>query len=618
VEFSAIMSPAKNQDEPQSALSQWRQRLRALGNIGPILRMVWESSPKVVAGSLFLRFLVALIPVTMLAITKVIIDSIYAYTSHHQALPGMFWWLVALEFGLASLATILNRLIELTDSVIADKYTHFVSTRIMAHAASLDLTSYEDPVFYDKLERARVQGTDRIGMIQSAGRLVQQVTTTASLAASIYLVSPWILLVLVACLVPAFVGETHFAFLTYSLNFRQTRARREMDYLRIIGGSKESAKELKLFGLAPFFVNRFSTLSHNLHGENISLATRRFFFGAVLTLLGTCGYYGTYAYAIYLTVIGALTLGTLTFLAGAIAGTSSNVQAVFSSFSSIADQALFLGDLLEFLSVRPKVFSKPGALPAPRRIQSGIEFRNVSFFYPSTSRPVLHDINFSLQPAERVALVGENGQGKTTIVKLILRLYDVTSGQILLDGIDLREYDLDSLWKMVGVIFQDFMRYEMTASENIAVGGIEDRTNPFRIRAAAQKSLAEDLIRKLPAHYEQILGRRFEGGVDLSGGEWQKIALARAYMRDAQLLILDEPTAALDARAERGVYQRFADLTDGKMSLLISHRFSTVRMADRIFVLDSGKIIEQGSHHQLLSCGGRYAELYELQAAHYR
>jgi ATP-binding cassette, subfamily B, bacterial len=611
------MNPAAN-DEKRTALSQWRERFRALANIGPILRIVWQSAPKVVACSLLLRFVVALIPVGMLAITKLIIDAIYAYTSHQHALPSLFWWLVALEFGLASLATILNRLIELTDSVIADKYTHFISTRIMAHAASLDLTSYEDPAFYDKLERARVQGTDRLGMIQSVGRLVQQFTTTVSLIASIYLVSPWILVVLVACLVPAFVGETHFAFLTYSLNFRQTRARREMDYLRVIGGSKESAKELKLFGLAPFFVDRFSALSHNIHRENIALATRRFYFGALLTLLGTFGYYGTYAYAIYETVIGILTLGTLTFLAGAIAGTSSNIQAVFTTFSSIADQALFLGDLLELLAVRPKVFSKPGALPAPRHIQSGIEFRNVFFSYPGNSRPILRDINFSLQPAERIALVGENGQGKTTIVKLILRLYDVTAGQILLDGIDLREYDLESLWRIVGVIFQDFMRYEMTASENIAVGGIDERANPFRIRAAAQKSLAEEVIRKLPAHYEQILGRRFEGGVDLSGGEWQKIALARAYMRDAQLLILDEPTAALDARSERNVYQRFADLTEGKMSLLISHRFSTVRMADRIFVLDSGKIIEQGSHHQLLLCGGRYAELYELQAAHYR
>lgn len=603
---------------PQSAAAQWRQRLRALRNVVPILRIVWDSAPTVVVWSLVLRFLVALIPVAMLAITKVVIDAIYAFTSHHQALPNSFWWLIGLEFALATLAMILNRLIELTDSVLADEYTHFVSVRIMTHASSLDLTSYEDPTFYDKLERARVQGTDRVGMIQSVGRLVQQITTTVSLAASIFLISPWILIVLVACLVPAFVGETHFAFLAYSLSFRQSRTRREMDYLRVLGGSKESAKELKLLGLAPFFVERFSTLSHNLHRENIKLSTRRFIFGSILAFSGTAGYFGTYAFAVYQTVIGAITLGTLTFLAGAIAGTSTNVQSVFTTFSSIADQALFVGDLLEFLSVRPQVYSRPGALPAPRRVRHGIEFRNVSFSYPGNSRPVLQDVSFSMAPAERIALVGENGQGKTTLVKLILRLYDVSAGQILLDGVDLREYDLDSLWKNIGVIFQDFMRYDLTATENIATGQIEDRANSFRIRAAAQKSLAEDVVRKLPSRYEQILGRRFEGGIDLSGGEWQKIALARAYMRDAQLLILDEPTAALDARSERNVYQRFAELTAGKMSLLISHRFSTVRMADRIFVLDSGRIVEQGSHHQLLSCGGRYAELYELQAAHYR
>lgn len=599
-------------------LTQWKDRFHALRNIGPILRMVWQSAPKIVAASLFLRFTVALMPVAMLAITKVIIDSIYGFTSHQRALPEHFWWLVGLECTLAALATILNRLIEFTDSVLADKYTHFISTRTMSHASSLDLVSYEDPVFYDKLERARVQGTDRVGMIHSAGRLVQQITTTVSLAASIFIVSPWILVVLVACLVPAFIGETHFAFLGYSLSFSQTGARREMDYLRVLGGSRESAKELKLFGLAPFLVGRFTALSEELHRQNVSLATRKFFFGALLTLLGTLGYYGTYAYAIYQTVIGVLTLGTLTFLAGAIAGASSNIQSVFSTFCSIADQALYLNDLLEFFSVEPKVLSKPGALVAPRRIQKGFEFRNVSFSYPGNPRQILRDINFSLEPGERIALVGENGQGKTTIVKLITRLYDVTSGQILLDGVDLRDYDLESLWKCIGVIFQDFMRYEMTASENIAVGRIGERENWFGIRAAARKSLAEDVIHKLPAAYEQILGRRFEGGVDLSGGEWQKIALARAYLRDAQLLILDEPTASLDARSERSVFQRFAELTEGKMSLLISHRFSTVRMADRIFVVDSGSIVEQGPHHELLEYGGRYAEMYEMQAASYR
>jgi ATP-binding cassette subfamily B protein len=370
--------------------------------------------------------------------------------------------------------------------------------------------------------------------------------------------------------------------------------------------------------LAPFLVGRYSQLSNALHAQTVGLAKRRLIVGALLSLLGTLGYYGSYAFVIYETVIGALTIGALYFLTGAIAGASTNIQAVFATFSTIADQALFVTDLLDFFAMKATVSSKPNALPVPRRIRQGFEFRNVSFAYPGQTRQVLSNVSFLLQPGERLALVGENGQGKTTIVKLLTRLYDPTGGHILLDGVDLREYDLEDLWKEIGVIFQDFMRYDMSAHENIAIGRIEDKDNVFRVRAAAQKSLAEEVIRKLPKGYEQILGRRFEGGVDISGGEWQKMALARAYLRDAQLLVLDEPTAALDAKSEHEVFLRFAELTQGKMALLISHRFSTVKMADRILVLEHGQIAEQGRHDQLLLSGGRYAEMFELQASSYR
>jgi ATP-binding cassette subfamily B protein len=579
--------------------------------------MVWEASPKIVVANIAVRLVVALLPLAMLAVTKFIIDSIYRYTANHTPLPSYFWWLVGAEFALACLATILVRVTDYCDTVLADKYSKYVSVRIMEHASRLDLTSYEDPTFQDKLERARVQGTDRVLMIQAAGRLVQQVVTTASMAFSICLFSPWLLVALVVCVVPAFLGETHFAFLGYSLSFAQTPARREMEYLRVLGGSKESAKELKLFGLGPYLVDRFTTLAMRLHKQTAGLARKRLFVGSLLTLLGTLGYYGTYAFVIYETVTGVLTIGTLTFLAGAIAGASSNIQQVFSTFSTIADQALFVGDLLDFFAVKPAVLSKANALAVPRPIRQGFEFRNVSFAYPN-GRKVLHDVNFKLSPGERIALVGENGQGKTTIVKLLTRLYDPTEGQILLDGVDLREYDQEDLWREIGVIFQDFMRYDLTATENIAMGRIEERNNTFRIRAAAQKSLAEDVIRKLPKGYEQLLGCRFDGGTDLSGGEWQKLALARAYLREAQVLVLDEPTASLDARSEHEVFERFAELTRGKMSMLISHRFSTVRMADRIFVLQDGRIAEEGPHDELMQSGGRYAEMFELQAASYR
>jgi ATP-binding cassette, subfamily B, bacterial len=606
-------------EQPPLPEANWSERLRALRKVKPVFRMVWNCAPQVVLLSVLARLAISVIPVALLWVTRLIIDAIVRHNlPAHAALPVHFWWLVALEFGLASLAAMLGRLLNFFDTVLADKFTRHISTRIMEHASRLDLTRYEDPLFYDKMERARVQGTDRVMLVQMMGRLIQDAIGAASLAAAIVFFSPWLLLFLVICIVPAFLGETHFAFLGYSLNFEQTPARRQMEYLRVLGGSRESAKELKLFGLGPFLIGRYRVLSDELHRQNVGLAKRKLVFGAFLTVLGALGYYGGYAYVVYETVIGRFTIGQLTLLAGAIAGASAGIQAMFTTFSGIADQALFMTDLVDFFAVQPTIRSKPGALVAPRPIRQGIEFKNVSFAYPGSRRQILSGINMRIDPQERIALVGENGQGKTTVVKLLTRLYDPTEGQILLDGIDLREYDLEDLWKEIGVIFQDFVHYDMTASENIGVGRIEEAHNSFRIRAAAMKTFAEKVIQKLPKGYDQVLGCRFEGGVDLSGGEWQKIALARAYLRNAQLLVLDEPTAALDARAENEVFQRFSELTEGKMALLISHRFSTVRMADRILVLEKGGIVEQGHHDQLLKEGGTYAALFELQAASYR
>jgi ATP-binding cassette subfamily B protein len=596
----------------------WRERLSALRNVPPVLKIVWQAGPVVVASGLTLRLFTSLLPIALLWITKLIIDSIVRAVATHQSVQPRFWWLVAAEFALAVLSTVLNRTIDYLDALLADKYTRHISIRVMKHAAELDLLAYEDPVFYDRLERARVQATDRLGMIQSIGRLIQQAITAVSMSISIMLFSPWLMLLLVAGVVPAFLGESHFAFLGYAKNFRQTPIRRQLDYLRVLGGSREAAKELKLFGLNQFLSERFTRLSDEIYVENVALSRRRLIAGSFLSLIGTMGYYSAYVFVIWRTIAGVLSIGTLTFLSGAILQASSNIQQIFSTLSGIADQALFLTDLLAFFDMQPTIRSKPHALPAPRPILRGFEFREVSFRYPGSPRLILDRMNFRLQPGERVALIGENGQGKTTVVKLITRLYDPSEGQILLDGVDLREYSLEDLYREMGVIFQDFMRYEMTARENIAVGRVEELNNPDLLRAAAQKSMADHVIGQLPRGYDQVLGRRFDGGLDLSGGEWQKVALARAYLRDAQLLILDEPTAALDARSEFEVFHRFAELTAGKMALFISHRFSTVRMADRIVVLDQGRIAEEGSHDQLARRGGRYAEMFEMQAASYR
>ena len=596
----------------------WRERFSALRNLPAVLRFVWESGRAVVVLGLIARVIAALLPPALFWVSKLIIDTIVHIIGTHQPAGTRLWWLVAAEFALAVTTGILGRVIDYLDALLAGRYMHHVSVRVMEHAASLDLLAYEDPAFYDRLERARVQATDRLYMIQAMGRLIQQVSTTITLSVQIMLFSPWLLLMLVVGVLPAFAGETHFAFLGYAKNFRQTPVRRQLDYLRILGGSKEAAKELRLFGLKNFLTTRFKTLSTKVYEEDVDLARRKAVAGSLLSVIGTAGYYTAYVFAVWKTVAGVFSLGTLTLLANAIREASSNLQQTFSTLSTIADQALFLTDLIAFFEMTPTIASKPNALPAPRPIQRGFEFRNVSFRYPGSSRLILNGLNFYLRPGERVALIGENGEGKTTIVKLLTRLYDPFEGQVLLDGVDLREYNLEDLYREIGVIFQDFMRYEMTARENIAVGRIEQIDNLELIEQSAQKSMADDVVGKLPAGFNQMLGRRFEGGVDLSGGEWQKVALARAYLRDAQVLILDEPTSALDARSEYEVFQRFAELTAGKMALFISHRFSTVRMADRIVVLENGRIAEEGDHDALTQLGGRYAEMFELQAASYR
>jgi ATP-binding cassette, subfamily B, bacterial len=600
-----------------NAESPWRDRLRALKNMPAVLRILWESGRAVVSWGLVLRVIAATLPFGIAKVAQYIITDI-ANVLRGNPLAHNFWDLVIAEVALNVCLGLITRAIDYSDSLLANRYTQHVSVRVMEQAARLDLTTYEDPVFYDRLERARVQATDRLAMIQQLGRLVTQVITTLTFSAALAWASPWLVLLLALGVLPSFLGETHYAFLGYAKNFRQTPAKRQMDYLRQVAGSREGAKEVKLFGLNKFFTNRFQTLANQIYVEDVTLSRSKLIVGGLLGIIGTLGYYGAYVYVIWRTLHGVYDIGQFTFLTTAIQQASSNLQQVFSTASGIADQALFLTDLIAFFEMEPTVQSNPNGLPAPKPIQSGFEFRNVSFTYPGTNRTVLKNFNLKLSTGERIALIGENGQGKTTVVKLITRLYDPTEGQILLDGIDLREYSLEDLHRHIGVIFQDFMRFEMTARENIAVGRIDQPHQQSDIEDAAHKSLADTVVSKLAGGYDQILGRRFEGGVELSGGEWQKMALARAYLRDAQLLILDEPTAALDARSELEVFERFAELTEGKMALLISHRFSTVRMADRIVVLSGGRLIEEGNHQQLMAKSGLYASMFEMQAASYR
>src|SRR6516225_7434817 len=424
----------------------WRQRALALRNVPAALRIVWQSGRSVVVLGLVARVAASFLPIALLWVTKLIVDSINHPAAPQHALSKRLWELIALEFAIAVAIGVLSRFIDYLDSLLAEKYMRYVSLLVMKHAATLDLEAYEDPVFYDRLERARVQATDRLGMIQAIGRLVQQTITAILMSVSIAAFSPWLLLLLCAGVLPAFLGESHFAFLGYAKNFRQTPIRRQLDYLRQLAGSKEAAKELKLFGLNGFLEDRFANLSQEIYDEDVALSRRRLALGSWLSIVGSLGYYSAYVVVIWKTVQGVITIGSLIFLAGAIQQASLNIQQVFSTLSGIADQALFLTDLLAFFEMQPTIRSKPNAVPAPRPIVRGFEFRNVSFRYPGTERLVLNGLNFQLRPQERVALIGENGEGKTTIVKLLTRLYDPTDGDILLDGIDLREYSLEDLY----------------------------------------------------------------------------------------------------------------------------------------------------------------------------
>ena len=522
------------------------------------------------------------------------------------------------EFGLAILSDALGRAVALLDSLLGDLFTNETSVRLMAHAATLDLAHFEDADFYDKLERARRQTTGRMVLMSQVFGQAQNVITIVSFGIGLVVYAPWLIALLILALVPAFLGEAHFNAQSYSLTYAWTPERRELDYLRYTGASDETAKEVKIFGLNDFLTERYRTLADAFYLANRSLTVRRAGWGAILAAVGSLGYYVAYAVIVFRTVRGDFTVGDLTFLAGSFGRLRSLLEGLLTSFSTVAGQALYLDDLFSFFEITPQVASPATPRPFPDPIQEGFTFENVGFRYPGAERWILRDLSFHLRAGEALALVGENGAGKTTLVKLLARLYDPDEGRILLDGHDLRDYDLADVRANIGVIFQDFVRYHLTAAENIAVGRIAEREDRPRIEDAAERSLADSVIEKLPEGYEQVVGRRFKTGVDLSGGEWQKVALGRAYMRDAQLLILDEPTAALDARAEYEVFQRFKDLTQSKSAVLISHRFSTVRMADRILVLTDGRLEEIGTHEELLAAGNRYAELFELQAAGYR
>ncbi len=594
-----------------------REQFAALRNLPRFFRLIWKANPYMATANAFLRLLKSAVPLLVLYVGKEIIDSILLLIDGESTDTAYLWTMVGLEFALAILSDLMNRGITLLDSLLGDLFANRTSVKLIEHAARLDLYQFEHAEFYDKLERARRQTTGRTILMSQVLTQMQDIVTVLFLAGGLIAFNAWLILILVVAVIPSFLGETHFNHRTYSLTRNWTPERRELDYLRYIGASDQMAKEVKIFNLSGFITTRFADLSDRYYRANRKIAVRRAAWGSALSAIGTLSYYGAYVFIITQAVSGIITVGTLTFLAGSFDRMRNRLQGIMNRFSKITEGALYLQDLFEFFEIQPNIFSQPGSQPFPSAVQRGFVFENVSFKYPNSEHWAIRNLSFELKPGEKLALVGENGAGKTTLVKLLARLYEPTEGRILIDGVDLKAYDLKSLRNNIGIIFQDYIRFQLKAGENIAIGNIGALEDSLAIESAAQKSLADTVVDTLPERYDQILGRRFEKGVDLSGGQWQKIALARAYMREAQLLILDEPTAALDARAEHEVFQRFSELIEGKAAVIISHRFSTVRMADRILFLEHGQLLELGSHEELIERDGKYAELFHLQAQGY-
>jgi ATP-binding cassette, subfamily B, bacterial len=603
----------------ESSSPTFSERIRALIYLPKLFKLIWKVSPLMTVSNVILRVIRSSLPFAFLYVGKLIIDEVIVLRSlGKDPFSSDLWQLVTIEFVLAILMDILNKSLLMMDNLLGDLFSNHTTVMIVAHAANLDLDQFEDSVFYDKLERSRQQTAGRTKLLYDAMSQLQDIITIGFLVVGLMNFNISVVLLFCIAIIPSFLGESHFNSKIFSLTRAQTPERRKLDYLRQLGTTDTTAKEIKIFDLSDFIISQITYLSTKFYSANLKLSVRHSIWGLIFTLIGTISYYSAFVYIISQTLTANFSIGELIFIIGAFKHLKSLSETVLTRFTNISQGAIYLVDFFDFFSVKSKieVAKTPSQFPNP--IKHGFTFENIGFRYSNSDRWILRNLNFELRSGEKLALVGENGAGKTTLVKLITRLYEPSEGRILLDGIDLKEYDSKELRSNIGVIFQDFLRYHMTMSLNIAVGNIMQKDNVNSILSAAEKGLAHSFIEKLPMRYEQMLGKRFYNGVELSGGEWQKVAISRAYMRDAQLLILDEPTSALDARAENAVFERFSELTEGRSAIFISHRFSTVRMADRILVLEQGSLIEMGEHDELLRRGGRYAELFNLQAVGYK
>jgi ATP-binding cassette subfamily B protein len=594
-----------------------KDSFNSLTYIPRFFKEIWQTNKKLFLISALCRLIAALLPVVILWVGKIIIDEIIRITTQGEKDFSELWKYVLLEFILVVLSDLMSRAISLTDGILGDQYNINTSVKIIEKTNEVDISLLENSEFYDKLERARTQTMGRVDLMSNVLGQAQTTISILTLVAGLIYFEPYLIILLVLSIIPSFINEVRFSQQQYSLARSWTAERRELDYLRFIGANDKTAKEIKLFGLTNFVVNRFRNLATIYFNLNKTLVIKRSSYGFLFNLLGSISYYAAYVFIIYRVLSGVITLGELTFLSGSFNRLMKSLQDFFSKFTRISESSLYLKDYFDFIdiSIDPKTAED---IPLPKVIQKGFEFKNVFFAYPESENQILKDVSFSIKAGEKIAFVGQNGAGKTTLTKLLLRFYEPTSGEILLDGININRYSKSEYQAYFGVLFQDFFRYEFTVRENIAIGKIDEIENQERIEKAAELSLADEVVSELASGYEQQLGKRFVKGQELSGGQWQKIALARAYMKNAEVMILDEPTSALDAKAESEVFERFIHLIKNKTSVIISHRFSTVRQADRIIVLQGGKILESGTHEELMANNKLYAQLFTLQAEGYK
>lgn len=617
-------SPDRNNGHriSQEISNRWSKFVDSLTNIKRAFALVIDAHKPSAAAMAFSSIVGALIPPAQAWLGKLIVDgvvrSIDSGIGAEAGLRSVLPFLAA-ELALFLLQAGNAQLRTLAEHILHSRINLSINSRIIKKALELDLVYFENPEFYDKLQNARREADFRsLRIVNNGFMLVQNAITLVSFAALLVRFSPWLAALLFLATLPAFIAQNKFAELHFRVLSWRAPESRKLNYLEYLLTDFESVKEVKLFGLGEPLLGRYANLFWKFLQEDQSIATRRSLYSLGWGLFATLSYYAAYAWIVWQAVGGAITLGDMTLYLGIARSSQSKFEALLNSLTSLYENGLFMSNLFAFLALAPKMQNKAEPVPFSGPISRGIEFRNVSFQYEGSQEWALKNVNLTIRPGEKVALVGLNGAGKTTLIKLLTRLYDPTEGQILLDGIDLRDIDIRELHKKIGVIFQDFVRYHMSASENVGFGQIDALTDQLRIERSARKSGAHEIIQGMPEGYETILGRWFNNGRDLSGGEWQKIALARAFMRDCEVLVLDEPTAALDAENELRVFQQFRELAEDKMAVLISHRFSTVRMADRIFVIEKGRIVEEGTHEELLLFGGRYARLFTLQAESYK